>query len=83
MQFGLIEMWQAMGAVAKTVSILLIALSVISLYMLIERSLTFRKAKSKSKEVAPKLAEMLRTDRSKKRWRFPPSRNTKEAIWLE
>ena len=32
MQFGLIEMWQAMGAVAKAVSILLICLSIISLY---------------------------------------------------
>jgi len=65
MQFGLIEMWQAMGAVAKTVSILLIGLSVISLYMLIERSLTYRKAKSKSKEVAPKLAEMLKNGQIK------------------
>jgi biopolymer transport protein ExbB/TolQ len=65
MQFGLIEMWQAMGAVAKTVSILLIALSVVSLYMLIERSLTYRKAKSKSKEAAPRLAEMLKNGQIK------------------
>lgn len=60
MQFGLIEMWQAMGAVAKTVAFLLIALSIISLYLFIERQLVFRKARSKSKQVAPKLADLLK-----------------------
>jgi biopolymer transport protein ExbB/TolQ len=60
MQFGLIEMWQAMGPVAKAVAIMLIALSIVSLYLFIERQLTFRKARNKSKLVAPKLAEMLK-----------------------
>lgn len=60
MQFGLIEMWQAMGAVAKGVSFLLIALSIISLYLFVERQLVFRKARSKSKLVAPKLADLLK-----------------------
>jgi biopolymer transport protein ExbB/TolQ len=65
MQFGLIEMWGAMGAVAKAVAILLIFLSIVSLYFFIERSLTFRRAKSKSKEIAPKLAEMLKAGQIK------------------
>ncbi len=60
MQFGLLEMWQAMGPVARAVSILLIALSVISLYLFVERQLVFRKARSKSKQVAPKLADLLK-----------------------
>jgi len=60
MQFGLIEMWQAMGPVAKGVSILLIALSIISLYLFVERQLVFRKARSKSRQVAPKLADLLK-----------------------
>lgn len=60
MQFGLIEMWQAMGAVAKTVAILLIGLSIISLYLFFERQFVFFKAKKKSKQVAPKLAELLK-----------------------
>ena len=60
MQFGLIEMWQAMGAVARGVSILLIALSIVSLYLFVERQLVFRKARSKSKQVAPKLADLLK-----------------------
>jgi biopolymer transport protein ExbB/TolQ len=60
MQFGLIEMWQAMGPVAKAVAILLVALSIISLYLFIERQLVFRRARAKSKQVAPKLADMLK-----------------------
>jgi biopolymer transport protein ExbB/TolQ len=65
MQFGLIEMWQAMGAVAKTVSILLISLSIVSLYLFIERQLTFNRAKTRSQFIAPKLAEMLKTGQIK------------------
>jgi len=60
MQFSLIEMWNQMAAVAKTVSFLLIGLSIVTLYMLIERMLTFNKAKNKSKEVAPKLSDLLK-----------------------
>jgi len=60
MEFGLIGMWNQMAAVAKTVAILLIALSVVTLYMLIERLLTYAKAKNKSKEVAPKLSDLLK-----------------------
>ena len=60
MQFGLVEMWQAMGSVARAVSIILIALSIVSLYLFIERQMVFRRARNKSKLVAPKLAEMLK-----------------------
>ncbi len=60
MQFGLIEMWNQMAAVAKTVAILLIILSIVTLYMLIERLMTFSKSKNKSKEVAPKLSDLLK-----------------------
>jgi biopolymer transport protein ExbB/TolQ len=61
MQFGLIEMWQAMGAVAKTVAIILIGLSIITIYMFIERLLVFRRARATSRAVAPKLAELLKS----------------------
>lgn len=61
MQFGLIEMWEAMGAVAKTVAILLIAMSIVTIYMLIERLLVFARARKKSREVAPKLADLLKS----------------------
>jgi len=65
MQFGLIEMWQSMGAVAKTVAIILITLSVITIYLFIERQLAFSRARKKSMEVAPKLAELLKNGQLK------------------
>jgi len=65
MQFGLIEMWVAMGTVAKAVAIILIALSVLSLYFFIERQITFAKARTKSKEIAPRLANMLKNGQIK------------------
>lgn len=60
MQFGLIEMWEAMGIVAKSVAILLIALSIIAIYLFIERQLVYAKARRKSQAVAPKLADLLK-----------------------
>jgi biopolymer transport protein ExbB/TolQ len=65
MQFGLIEMWQAMGTVARTVSLILISLSILSIYFFIERQLTFSRAKKRSELVAPKLAEMLKNGQLK------------------
>jgi len=53
-------MWQAMGVAAKTVAFILIGLSIITLYLFVERLLTFAKAKNRSKAVAPKLADMLK-----------------------
>ena len=60
MQFGLIEMWQAMGLLAKAVAVTLIVLSIISVYFFIERQFVFAKAKSRSKRIAPKLAQLLK-----------------------
>ncbi len=65
MQFGLIEMWVAMGAVAKAVAIILIALSILSIYMFIERQLTFRRARTISQHIAPKLADLLKNGQVK------------------
>jgi len=61
MQFGLLEMFQAMSPLAKGVSFLLIAMSIVSIYLLIERTLFYKKAKTLSKAVAPKLAELLKS----------------------
>jgi biopolymer transport protein ExbB/TolQ len=54
-------MWTAMGAVAKTVAIILIGLSIITIYMFIERLLVFSRAKKTSRAVAPKLADLLKS----------------------
>ncbi len=60
MEWGLVEMWGLMAPLAKGVAILLMILSVISLYLFIERQLVFYKARAKSKKVAPQLAGMLK-----------------------
>jgi len=65
MQFGLVEMFQAMSVLAKVVSFLLVSLSIVSIYLLIERSMFYRKAKALSKAVAPKLADLLKAGQIK------------------
>ena len=60
MEFSLIGMWQSMSPLAKGVAILLMGMSVITLYFFIERLLFFGKAKNRSKEIAPKLADLLK-----------------------
>jgi biopolymer transport protein ExbB/TolQ len=61
----MIDLWNQMGAVAKTVAILLIGLSIVSLYLLIERLVVFARAKSRSRFIAPKLADMLKNGQIK------------------
>lgn len=65
MQFGLVEMFRAMSVLAKVVSFLLIFMSIVSIYLLIERLMFYKKAKSLSKAVAPKLADLLKTGQVK------------------
>lgn len=65
MEVSLIDLWNQMGSVAKAVAMILIGLSVISLYLLIERLVVFAKAKSKSRTIAPKLASMLKNGQIK------------------
>ncbi len=61
MQFGLLEMWHAMGFIGKSVAIILMFLSIVSIYMLIERNLVFARARKKSMQIAPKLADLLKS----------------------
>ncbi len=61
----MIDLWNQMGAVAKAVAIILIGLSIVSLYLLIERQIVFAIARRKSKEIAPKLANMLKSGQVK------------------
>jgi biopolymer transport protein ExbB/TolQ len=65
MQVSLIDLWSQMGAVAKTVAFILIGLSIVSLYLLIERLVVFARAKSRSRSIAPKLADMLKNGQIK------------------
>jgi len=60
MQMGLLDLWAEMGTVARAVAIILMFLSVVSIYLFIERQIVFFRARSKSKAVAPKLADLLK-----------------------
>jgi biopolymer transport protein ExbB/TolQ len=60
MQMGLMDMWAEMGTIARTVALILMFLSVVAIYLFIERQIVFFRARSKSKAVAPKLADLLK-----------------------
>lgn len=65
MQFDLVSMWNYMSPLAKGVGFILIFLSIISLYMFIERMLSYSRAKKQSKAIAPKLADLLKNGQIK------------------
>ncbi len=81
MQFGLVEMFQAMSVLAKIVSFILIGLSVISIYLLIERTMFYAKAKNLSKAAARSSPSFSRPARSRKPRSWLPRRNTRTATW--
>jgi len=60
MQMGLLDLWAEMGTVARAVAIILIFLSIVSIYLFIERQIVFFRARKKSKAVAPRLADLLK-----------------------
>ena len=53
------EMWEQMGALAKVVVIILAIMSVWSISVMIERYITYRKARKQSQSFAPAVAEAL------------------------
>src|SRR5262245_42243383 len=60
MSFSLIDMWNTMGPSAKMVLFTLLIMSVYSLSVMIERFMTYRKAKKQSRLYAPKVAKLLK-----------------------
>ena len=60
MSFSLIDMYNTMGPSAKIIVLVLMLMSVYSLSVMIERFLTYRKAKKQSRAYAPKVAKLLK-----------------------
>ena len=60
MSFSLIDMYNTMGPTAKLIVLVLALMSVYSLSVMIERFLTYRKAKKQSRAYAPKVAKLLK-----------------------
>jgi len=56
----MVDMWHRMGIPAKLVVFVLLIMSIWSIAVMIERYLTFRKAKKESREFAPAVAEALK-----------------------
>ena len=58
-EFTITEMVKNMGAVAITVVIILLIMSVYSIAIMVERYLTYTAAKKQSREFAPRVAQAL------------------------
>ena len=63
MEFGLLHLWSQMGFIAKSVVIILIACSIWSLYVIIERSLAYSKARKESVQFAKLVTQLLRQEK--------------------
>ena len=62
-EFTITEMVKNMGAVAITVVIILLIMSVYSIAIMVERYLTYTAAKKQSREFAPRVAQALKNNR--------------------
>ncbi|MGH9943559.1 MAG: MotA/TolQ/ExbB proton channel family protein [Pyrinomonadaceae bacterium] len=61
--FTMGEMIKNLGPVAITVIVILLIMSMYSIAVMVERYLTYRAAKSQSREFAPRVAQALKNDR--------------------
>ncbi len=60
MNMSLWEMWKSMGFLAKGVAIILIALSIYSISVMIEKFMTYRASRKQSIEFLPELVRLLK-----------------------
>lgn len=63
--FTLKEIWDAMGFIARGVMFTLFAMSIYSLYVIVDRLLVYRKARAESLTLAKEVTNLLKADRSK------------------
>jgi len=79
MQFSLVELWQSMGLPVKFVAALLVFLSILTIYIYLERLVIFRKAKKKSQALAPKIEELLRAGKNKEALNLASKKENKRS----
>lgn len=63
--FTLGELWASMGFIAKGVVFVLAAMSIYSLYVIVDRILVYRKARHESLALAKEVTNLLKADRPK------------------
>ncbi len=71
----LMHMWSEMGAIAKSIGVILIIMSMISFGVAIERIYTFAQARKQSKLYAPQVAKHLKEGRLKDAIAISSSKN--------
>ena len=79
MQFNLVELWNSMGVPVRFVAVVLIFLSILTIYLFIERQIIFKKAKKRSKVIAPKLEELLRAGKNKEALNLATKKENKRS----
>ena len=63
MQFGVMEMIEAMGPAAIATNLVLVVMSIYSIGTMIERAWAFSKARKQSKAYAPQVAKLLKVNK--------------------
>ncbi|MDX1998635.1 MAG: MotA/TolQ/ExbB proton channel family protein [Thermoanaerobaculia bacterium] len=63
--FTLGELWASMGFIARAVVFTLAAMSIYSLYVIVDRILVYRKARNESLALAKEVTNLLKADRPK------------------
>lgn len=63
--FTLAEIWASMGIIARGVVFVLVAMSIYSLYVIVDRILVYRKARGESLALAKEVTNLLKADRPK------------------
>src|SRR3989304_4762444 len=77
---NLLEMWNQMGFVAKSIGVVLIIMSMWSFGVAIERIYTFTQAKKQSKLYAPQVAKHLKDGRLKDAIAVSTSKNYRYSL---
>lgn len=62
-KFSMVEIFKSLDAIALTVVVILLIMSVYSIAIMVERFLTYRAAKQQSREFAPRVAQALKNER--------------------
>lgn len=79
MQFSLLDIWNHMGLTAKLVNFTMLMMSIYSLSVMIERFMTYRKAKKQSRAYAPKVAKLLKDGKIQDAIKISSSKDVKNS----
>ncbi|HSF18532.1 MAG TPA: MotA/TolQ/ExbB proton channel family protein [Vicinamibacteria bacterium] len=79
MQFSLLDIWQHMGLTARLVNFVMLIMSIYSLSVMIERFMTYRKAKKQSRAYAPKVAKLLKDGKIQDAIRLSGAKDVKNS----